>query len=138
MHSTATAVDAVRNNLQFSLLASAVRNASTQTATQTNYNARGVMLFLHVTANAATETLQVSVGQDIATSPSNIANFSALAAANGVCCYVVYPGAVETIAVASSLGMEVQALPLPRNWYVFITHSAGGNWQYSLTGCYIL
>ncbi len=43
--------------------------------------------------------------------------------------YVVYPGAVETQAVAN---YEVQGTPLQRTWRVNVVHSGGGSWTYSL------
>lgn len=43
--------------------------------------------------------------------------------------FTVYPGALETEAVGSH---EVMALPLPRKFRVKITHSAAGEWKYSL------
>lgn len=44
--------------------------------------------------------------------------------------FTVYPGAAETAAIANH---EVQALPLPRDWRVTVTHSKGGKWTYSLS-----
>jgi hypothetical protein len=43
--------------------------------------------------------------------------------------YTIYPGALETAAVG---GHEVMALPLPGKWRVKVTHSAGGDWIYTV------
>jgi hypothetical protein len=43
--------------------------------------------------------------------------------------FTIYPGAVETAAVG---GHEVMALPLPGKWRVKVTHSAGGDWTYTV------
>jgi len=43
--------------------------------------------------------------------------------------YTLYPGALETAAVANH---EVMALALPGKWRVKVTHSAGGKWTYTV------
>jgi len=43
--------------------------------------------------------------------------------------FTIYPGALETTAVG---GHEVMALPLPGKWRVKVTHSAGGDWTYTV------
>lgn len=43
--------------------------------------------------------------------------------------YTLYPGAAETAALG---GHEVMALGLPAKWRVKVTHSAGGDWTYTV------
>jgi hypothetical protein len=43
--------------------------------------------------------------------------------------YTLYPGALETAAVANH---EVQGLALPGKWRVKVTHSAVGDWAYTV------
>ena len=133
-----TNYDRERNNEESTQLASAARVATTSGAGQTNFNARGVMLFLNVTANpGAAETLTVSIEFEDPVSGAfqALTAFAATATANASYAYVLYPGAVETSLVAE---LEVQGLPLPRNWRVTVTHSAAGSWTYSVGVAYIL
>ena len=43
--------------------------------------------------------------------------------------YTIYPGAAETAAIGNH---EVMALALPGKWRVKVTHSAGGDWTYTV------
>lgn len=128
-----TNFDRQRTNSQATLLASAVRNATTTTANQVNYNARGVALVLNVTANpGGGETLTLRC-QYFDTIPITviIATGTVVVAANGVYTLVVYPGAA-TAWTGGTAAVTAQTI-LPRNWNCAVAHSAGGNWTYSLT-----
>lgn len=119
------------------ILPSAVRAATTTSQRQTNPGALGVTLFLNVTANpGGAETLQVSIQMvDVLSGAKRIlATFPVTtAAANATYVYILCPGASEAIATAN---VEVQPLPLPEQFEVVVTHSASGNWTYSLTASY--
>jgi hypothetical protein len=125
--------DRMRANLDATLLASAARTASTNTADQTNYNHRGVIVHLDITANpGGAETLTVEIYAKCPASGEYhlMTGFPAVAAAtNAHYAYVLYPAAVETVNAART---EIQGLVLPRTWRARILHSAAGSWTYSL------
>ena len=119
-------------NAEATLLASAARTATAATVLQTNNVNRGLVLFLDVTVGVAAETLtpQVQMSDPVTGKFTNITAFPATAAAfTGSKTYVVYPGAVETTALADH---EVAGIPLPTRYRVNITHSGAGSWTYSL------
>lgn len=124
-----------RNNISGTLLASAARTATTNSSTQTNYNAKGVLVTLYIsTPTGNAETLQVVVRAHDPVSGGNsnpVAVFTAIAgtAPAGYYRFYVYPGASETIA---NTNVEVQALPLPRTWSISVNHSAASSWTYSV------
>ena len=134
-----TAWDRIRNNVHAIVLASAARTASTPTPDQTNFNGRGAMIMLDVTATPNdAQTLQVTVEVKDPASAKYvpIASFTALTASvlgasptTETYVYTLYPGATETIATAKH---ELQALPLSRIWRVNVLHSAAGSWTYSV------
>lgn len=125
--------DAVLNNFEKSLLASAVRAASTNSADQTNYNHRGVTLFLDVTVNGGgVETIQPIIQAKDPVS-GNYVNLTAFAVNAFItpttAIYQLYPGDTLTAAVTN---FSVQGAVLPRIWRLRIVHSAASNWTYSV------
>ena len=114
-------------------LSSAARTTPTTTADQVNYNGRGLILILTVTANpGGAETLTVSIQakvNSVATYKTIISFAVTAAAANDTYVYMLYPGAVETAATGQ---LEIQGLPAPRSWRATVTHSASGSWTYQL------
>lgn len=136
--------DRERNNTTLALLASAARTATTASSNQTNYNNRGVIVYLDVSVNpggAETLTLQLQYRDEtsgnfvtVATSGA-IAVFGSAGGATGTEVIALYPGAAETAALA---GFTTQALPLSRSWRINVVHSAGGSWTYSARGNEIL
>lgn len=134
-----TQSDRWRNNVGATLLSSAARSATTNSADQVNYNGRGVVIILDITAtpnNAETLTLAVQIKDPISGKYVTVTAFTPLvASALGAAptaetyIYTLYPGALETAAVAKH---EVQGLALSREWRVVATHSAGGSWSYSI------
>jgi hypothetical protein len=133
-----TSWDRRRNNVQSTLLASAARVGTAATADQTNYNAKGVIVFINVTVNPGggeTLTFQLQVKDPVgagyvtvATSGA-IAVFGAAAGATGLEVLDLFPGAAETAALA---GWTTQALHLSRTWRVNVLHSAASSWTYSV------
>lgn len=138
-------LDRVRGNTETTLLSSSARTSTTATSDQTNYNARGVQLTLDITAtpnNAETLTVELQVKDPVSAKYTTITAFTALVASalgasptTATYVYTVYPGAVETAAVAQH---EVQGLPVPRTWRARVVHSSTGSWTYSLAGSEIL
>ena len=137
MRSNGTTLDLEYGNMEGTLLASAARTTTTAGAVQTNYNSRGVIACLNITANpGAAETLTIQIVNQSALGGTRILGSVAIATGtNGNFLFIVYPGAVETIA---STGVDATALPIGRTWYCQIAHSASGSWTYSLTYSVIL
>lgn len=128
-----TTWDRNRNNTEGTLLASAARTATTNTSDQTNYNARGVLISLDVSANpGGGETLSLDIQYKDPISGNYASLFPVTVvstASNGTFSVELYPGAVETGAIAA---LFVQGLALPRTWRARVVHSAAGSWTYSL------
>lgn len=113
--------------------------AATQTSAATkNRGYRGAYFMLAITDNPGgveTLTFSVRVRDSITGEAQTITTFAAATAAtNGNFVYLVYPGAVETIATAF---LEVQGVPMPLNYEVVVTHSAAGDWDYSVSALYV-
>lgn len=137
MYNEAT-LDRMRGNTKETILASAVRSVTTISDVLYNYNARGAIFILRCTVAPGGETLAMNVYALDPVSGANcgIAAFATiLSGATGTPRMIVYPGAVETIAMAS---VHVQGLPLPREYKIEIVHSASGDWTYSVGGYPIL
>jgi hypothetical protein len=134
-----TTYDRVRGNTDETLLASAVRSATTNSDDQTNYNGRGVALILNATANPGggeTLSLKVQAIDPVSGGYVDLADAGVvLTAANGTAVLLVYPGVVDSDLGSSIFG---KSGVLPRSWRAVVTHSAGGNWTYSLAAAVIL
>ncbi len=136
-----TTFDRFRNNNEATILSSAVRAVTTNGADQTNYNSRGVMLLLSVTVEAAAETLSLKIQakDSVSSGYADYVDFgviyNAATAAPGVFAAVVYPGMLAADLISGAIG---KSAPLPRVWRPVITHSASGNWTYSLSSEMIL
>jgi len=136
--------DRQRNNTEFTLLASATRTTTTATGVQTNYNARGVMLFLNISARTggASPLIDVrlrtrdpvSVGKVPMVSTGNFDPVTRLHI------MIITPGA-QAVALGT-LGGDVKlvaGLGLPRQWDVLVAFVQDvTSLTYSLGGCYLL
>lgn len=90
--------DRARNNVEGTLLASVARTTTTNSAVQTNYNARGVVIYINVSSVASGETLTPSLYFDDALSGSDFEVWTGDAIANtGIVAYAFYPGAGSLI-----------------------------------------
>jgi hypothetical protein len=114
--------DRQRGNIEGVLLVSAARTALTNTATQTNHNARGVALRLTVTS-AGTGTLSAFL---LTTGGWNLCTWTSL---TGNQLLVSYPGAAAGDPQGAS---AIKSMPLPRTWAVVIDKSDASSWTYSL------
>ncbi len=125
-----TTLDRWRSNLSATLLASAVRAATTPTPDQVNYNGRAVYVRLKVTVNpGGAETLTLAVEwKPTSGDYLTLATSGVLFAAGGTGDYVILIGA-DTAAAANDID-QTQAYPMPRSWRANVTHSAAGNWTY--------
>lgn len=121
-------VDAWRNNTEGTLLASAVRTASTASAIQTNYNAKGVLVVLNVTVASGTGGLQIIIRHKDSVSGVSYGINTTPAAINttGTYRYLLYPGAT------SSNCTQNTPAPLPRTWDVLTQHADGSSYTYSV------
>ncbi len=121
----------VRNNTQGTLLASAARAAGTASPTMTNYNSRGVIVTLNVTAASGTGGLLLNVrGFDpvsgawyrLTPDPSSVI-------AIGLYTYICYPGNPSSFSGGPS---GATSNPLPRIWYVNVYASDSSSYTYSI------
>ena len=111
-----TDFDAVRNNIQGTLLTSAERIASIDSADQINYNGHGVHVILDVTAIDATPSIVLTIeGKDAAGNYYTILQGAAVVGVS-VNVYKVAPWCqnVANVSVADLL---------PREWRVTVTHA---------------
>jgi hypothetical protein len=119
-----------RNNTEGVLLASAARTATTTASGPTNHNARGVVVFLNVTAASGTGGLQVTLR---AVDPVSGASFQlnatpAAVVATGQYAYELYPGASG--AAAGSVQQRTAAA-LPRRFELTVVHGDASSYTYS-------
>jgi hypothetical protein len=102
---------------------------------------RGIMLVLDITGtpnNAETLTPSIQVYDLISGKYQTLTAFGAsktgtelgASPTTATLCYSLYPGGLETAAVANH---EVQGLAVPTRWRAQITHSSTGSWTYSLS-----
>jgi hypothetical protein len=122
--------DMVRNNTQGTLLASQARTGTTVTPNQTNYNAKGVLVFLDVTVASGTGGLTVYFEMiDPVTGKTAILNATPAAiTATGSYMFELYPGNNA----ASNDVKQRTAGALPRVWNVKISHGDGTTYTYSV------
>lgn len=129
-------LDRMYNNTQGTLLASLARTTGPSSPIQTNYNAKGVIIFLNVTAASGTGGLAVNINAvDPITGGQYGLNVSpAAVTAVGEYMYVLYPGATS-----SGNGVKQStALPLPRQWQVYVSVGDASSYTYSIGYAYIL
>jgi len=122
-------------NQDMTLLASAARTATTNSAPQTNQNARGVLVYLNVTAASGTGGLRLAVqAQDpVSGNYININLLPTAVTATGLTAYLIYPGSSQ----AGNLTQATAAL-LPRSWRVQVTANDSSSYTYSVGASLIL
>ncbi len=130
--------DRLRNNESLTLLASAQRVAVANSPDQVNYNAKGLFVYVDVTARVAATTLEVKItGKDpiggdyinlwVAAAAINTADASFM--------YTIYPvGAAD----AAYLTTENVIGVIPRDWRLTVTPSDGSGVTYSVACLMIL
>lgn len=140
---TVVTSETARANTEKTIFASAARTTTQTSSTQSNLYCRGLQLFLDITATPNNaETLTVSIlsldpigGTDIRAlttfpaTPAASTLGAAPAAGSREFVYILYPGAVESVATTN---LEVQGIPAPRSYQVRVTHSSAGSWTYAL------
>lgn len=139
--------DRNRGNNPATLLSSSARTATTSSADQTNYNGRGVLIVVNVTAESGTTTLTLTVeGKDSISS-----NYYSLI--TGVVVYnagtdtptttrgvLIYPGVLNADAIGAGATnlIAAKSLALPRTWRATITPSDASSQTYSVSGVTIV
>jgi len=126
--------DRERNNMDVTLLASAARTSTTSSADQVNYNGRGVLVTLNVTALAATPSVVLSIEAKMGAVYEALLTASAAVTATGIHSYLVYPG----VGAASGDIVQVAGFPLPRTWRVTVTHGDADSITYVVNASVIL
>ena len=134
--------DRQRGNTEGVLLASAARTAFTQSAEQVNYNARGVNVWVYVTAKAASTTLDLYIASfdpvsSIVTYEARVLGW--VATANSGQSLQLYPGA--TTLAATTYGYQRiarEAGALSRRWYFQVVPSDANSVTYSAGYSYIV
>ena len=129
-----TSWDRQRGNTAGTLLASSTRTTTTYTPTQTNYNAKGVLVALNVTTASGTGGLQVALyGKEFLTGNNIPLNTLPTAiTATGIYHFLLYPG------TSGGRLTQVTSLPIPRQWLVGVDHADASNYTYSLSYSLIL
>lgn len=127
-----TSWDRLRGNVDATILASAARTASVDSADQTNYNGKGLHLVIDVTAITATPSITVTIqGKD----PLSGKYYTILAAAaiTGVSTVIlkVYPALT---AAANLTASDI----LPRTWRVSVVNADADSITYSIGASLIL
>ena len=124
-----------RSNLQKSILTLAPRTSSTNSPTQTNYNARGVRIFLNVTSITDTPSIALII-QEMIPNTAIWVDILKGAAVTGTGTYIydLYPGADVT---GSGIDKAV-SLPLGLKWRVRVEHADADSIQYEVGGHVIM
>lgn len=121
--------DRMRGNVEGTALASAARTATTNGPDITNYNNRGIIFFLNITAAPGIDTILLSAQARDPISgnyaPFNIAWTAQ--SATGLTLYVINPPVTATAIYAGTTSG-----PLPRTFRPVVTHSGAGSFTYSL------
>lgn len=130
-----TTWDRWRNNVDVEFLASAARTSTTNSADQTNYNARGVMVTLNITAVPGGDTIHLRIQwRHSASGFYRNLLIDASQSAIGLRTVIVYPGVG---AVADGV-QTTRGFPLGRVWRVRVDHSGSGSFTYDVNGTYIV
>lgn len=126
-----TTWDRRRNNNEVTVLASAARVSTTASPDQTNYNARGVILILDITAVPSIETVTLTIqGKDALSGKYYTLLAGAVQVAVATIAMRVYPGLI-------AVGNLTASDALPRTWRANVVHSASGSFTYSVGASYI-
>lgn len=129
MLSNGATLDFQRGNVDGTALASGTRTVATSSADIINYNARGVLLFVNVTAVSGTGgiTPALQAKDPITGNYGTLISMSSAITSTGLRVYMIYPGASTTGALAQA----VQQV-LPRTWRVFISVVDASSYTYSV------
>ena len=138
--------DRQRGNTEGTLLASAARTATAAAPIQTNYNARGIRVWMKVTAKSAATTFYVVLHSARPTSGGasyTDAEYTAFvptfaAGVNELCILTAYPGAVGVAVAGAVSGQSAASMPVGRSWWMQCVPSDANSVTYEVTYSYIL
>lgn len=126
--SDGTNIQAMKGNTEDTLMASAARTATTSSPNQVNYNARGVIVVMNITAVPGVDTVTLAIqGIDPASGNVYVISSDAAIGETGLRQVLVYPGAGAEVSME-----KISPVPLPRTWRVAVTHSGSGSFTYSI------
>lgn len=127
--------DRQRGNTEFSVLPSAVRSATTNSADITSYNFKGILIFLNVTAvpGAVSISPQIQLKDPVSGTYFSCTGMTATTA-TGLFVYSIYPSAT---AAGYGLTSVTNGL-LSRTFRISILHSGAGNFTYSVGASMLL
>lgn len=121
-----------RNNHEVTALASAARTTATNSSDLTNYNSRGVVVVVDVTAGGGAGGITVTIkGKDTLSGKYSTILAGAVITGTGTTKLVVYPGCDAN---PNLIANE----PLPRVWRVEVTVADSTSYTYSIGANYIL
>lgn len=128
--------DRERGNEERTLLASAARTVSTSSPTQTNYNARGALITIDVTAGTGISLTPSIIGYTTSGQWASLAAGTVITTAT-YWHYLIYPG-TGAVNVNGSNFDKVSPFPLPRTWLVYLQHNNANSVTYSVTASLIV
>ena len=127
--------DRQQNNQGITALASAARTASTNSADQLNYNAKGLIAVLDITAASGTGGLQLVVqGKDpISGNYAQLTVTPTAILAAGTYAYELHPGSSTAAPGAGNGLLQVRtAGALPRTYRIRVIHGDASSYTYSV------
>ncbi len=125
-------INGAAGNLDFTVLASAARTTTTNSADQTNNNSRGIQAIIDVTSVTDTPSVTFAIEMKDPVSGDYVPILtSAAITATGETKLTVYPGATESANLISGQ-------PLPKTWRVSATHADADSITYSVGASSIL
>jgi hypothetical protein len=124
-----TTLEIARGNLEGTLLASAARTAATFSANQTNYNHRGVLVWVTVTV-AGTGSLDPRIQglEPVSGSAYALNNTPTAITTTGTKLLMLYPMGTAS----NNNATQAISSALPRTWRVSINPSDSSSWTYSV------
>ncbi|HEX5417740.1 MAG TPA: hypothetical protein VFZ25_18945 [Chloroflexota bacterium] len=125
------------NNVAGTLLANAARTANTSSPVQTNFNARGVAIWLNVTAASGTGGVSLSpeVIDPVSGTVKGLLPSQSPQTTTGCSWVIVYPGLLNQY---GGLTCNVYSLALPRDWQLTVSHGDATSYTYSVGYSYIV
>jgi len=130
--------DRWRNNIEVIVLPSGTRTATGTSPDQTNFNAKGVIIWLDITAVSGTSpTLRIEIeGKDPAAGGYSTLAVSGTYSSTGRRLLICYPGATNVAAIA---GLERNDLPLCRTWRIkYIIGGTNPSFTFSVGAAYVV
>jgi len=126
--------DRQRNNVEATLLASAARTATANSADQVSYNSKGLVLYLDVTSVTDTPsiTLSLEIKDSIGGGYFTVWTAAAAVTATGDKAYLFVPGG------AAGSYTEAVNLVVSRTWRLTVTHADADSITYSCSCCMLV